>query len=276
VSWKQAAKTDIDGVLRLLLRDEPLCVALSSRLKDRTRGWALFVNADENGEARECFLLTRYGLLLPVLEETADGIDMLTETLMNLSPAVHSIMGMTRWVERAQAALPLPPTTRVEYHLMSMSSGEWKTPVEAPPGVRIRQAGVGDAEALFPLQMHYEKEEVILSPSFFNEIQCMRLLKESLRAEIVLYAEMDGRPVAKAGTNARGFGVDQIGGVFTVPDQRGKGLAAAVMSSMLSVIFKDKKAACLFVKKTNPAAISLYERLGFRTVGGYTISYYGY
>ncbi len=282
MSWKQATKNDLESVRRLLLRDEVPCVALSARLRDRIRGYAWYVNADERGQARECFLLSRYGLLLPMLPETADGSVELRETLCSLTPAVHSVMGMTAWVDKAEAALPVSPSTRIDYHLMSLTPAERKTPPAAPgavhraEGLRIRRAGIGDAEALFPLQVLYEKEEVILTPSAFNDAQCMRLLKNSLREEIVLYAEMNGRPVAKAGTNARGYGVDQIGGVFTMPEERRKGLAAAVVSALLSLIFEQKSGACLFVKKKNPAAISLYNRLGFRTVGGYAISYFGF
>ncbi len=276
MSWKQAMKSDLESVRRLLLRDEIPCVALSSRLRDRTRGCAWYVNADERGEARECFLLSRYGLLLPMLPETPDGSVALEETLIGLKPAVHSVMGMTPWVDKTEAALPISPSTRIDYHLMSLIPAELKKPTAVHPGLSIRRAGIGDAEALFPLQKLYEKEEVILTPSAFNDAQCMRLLKNSLREEIVLYAEMDGKPVAKAGTNARGYGVDQIGGVFTVPEERGKGLAAAVVSALLSIIFEEKGGACLFVKKKNSAAISLYSRLGFRTVGGYAISYFGF
>ena len=103
----------------------------------------------------------------------------------------------------------------------------------------------------------------------------MKLLKRSLRDELVYVAELDGVPVAKAATNARGFGVDQIGGVYTVPEKRSKGLAARVVADLLETVFRDKAAACLFVKKKNRPALALYDRLGFTPVTDYIISYYG-
>ena len=65
-------------------------------------------------------------------------------------------------------------------------------------------------------------EEVVIDPSHFSDAQCMKFLKHSLKEELVYVAERDGLPVAKAATNARGFGVDQVGGVYTVPAERNK------------------------------------------------------
>jgi predicted GNAT family acetyltransferase len=81
--------------------------------------------------------------------------------------------------------------------------------------------------------------------------------------------------LSKAGTNARGFDADQIGGVFTVEEERGRGLARRVMDALLGRIFQEKSQASLFVKKLNPAAVTLYRRLGFRELEDFRISYFG-
>jgi predicted GNAT family acetyltransferase len=80
--------------------------------------------------------------------------------------------------------------------------------------------------------------------------------------------------VAKAGTNARGFGVDQIGGVFTLEKLRNSGIAFRVMEELLRQVFAHKDMACLFVKKDNLPALALYKRLGFATADSYRISYF--
>jgi uncharacterized protein len=116
---------------------------------------------------------------------------------------------------------------------------------------------------------------VVIDPAHFNEAQCMRLLRHTLHEELVYVIERDGQPVAKAATNARGYGIDQIGGVYTVPALRCKGMARMVVSSLLREIFREKESACLFVKQKNRPAITLYDRLGFVTVSDYVISYYG-
>ena len=90
----------------------------------------------------------------------------------------------------------------------------------------LRRPTPADAGALLPLQHAYEKEEVLLDPALFNDALSMRSLLQSLREEVHVVLEREGRPLAKAATNARGFTVDQIGGVYTVPTDRGKGSRA--------------------------------------------------
>lgn len=185
-------------------------------------------------------------------------------------------MGIGRSVAAVETHMPVMPTTRIEYFLMTVSRRGLKPALPSlDRRVRVRVANASDAEALFPLQKGYELEEVVIDPYHFNDEQCMRLLKRTLREELVFIAERDGVPVAKASTNARGFLVDQIGGVYTNPGDRGGGFAKVVVSELLQRIFQEKEAACLFVKKRNRPAISLYERLGFEPVTEYVISYYG-
>ena len=180
-----------------------------------------------------------------------------------------------------ERAMPVTPSTRIEYRLMRLARASWAGPAAhasaaaAAEGVRVRRSGIGDAALLFPLQRAYELEEVVIDPALFSDAACLKLLRQGLRQELVFHASRDGRPLAKAGTNARGFGVDQIGGVFTLASERGKGLARIVMAALLEEIFAEKPAACLFVKTANAPAIALYERLGFTTLRGYVISYYG-
>ena len=206
-------------------------------------------------------------------ESHCDGLG---AVLRDLRPAVHSIMGIGRCVNAVEAFIPLPPTTRIEYFLMTLARGDLRPSLPAETqGLRVRRADVSDAEVLFPLQKGYELEEVVLDAAQFNEAQCMKLLRQALRTELIYVAERDGVAVAKAGTNARGFGVDQIGGVYTVPHERNKGFGAIVVAELLKGIFGEKQEACLFVKKRNRPAIALYDRLGFSPVTDYVISYYG-
>lgn len=277
MSWRAAAKKDIPAVLRCLLREESLCVPFTSRIRAGARGCEIFFDADDRGVVTDCALFTVGGLLLPVFSTPPAHRGELARLLSRLRPAVHSIMGVSRCVEEAEALVPIPPSKTIEYFLMSLEKeqarGLWTAPTG--PDTRVRRAGPPDAGALFPLQEAYEKEEVLIDPDHFNPGQCMKSLVLSLREELLYVLERDGRPVAKAATNARGFGVDQIGGVYTVPTDRGKGFARIVMVALLREVFREKSGACLFVKKKNRPAISLYAGLGFKPVTEYAISYYG-
>jgi predicted GNAT family acetyltransferase len=276
MSWRRATRKDLGSILDFLLRDEALCVPFTSRLRAGTRGCEIFFDTDEKGAVAESFLYTSSGLLLPVLGKKETCRDGLQDILRDLNPMVHSIMGVGRCVDAIEALLPVPPTTRIEYFLMTVGRYQLRPVLPAKsPAVQIRRADPYDADALFPLQKEYEMEEVVIDPSHFSDAQCMKFLKHSLKEELVYVAERDGMPVAKAATNARGFAVDQVGGVYTVPPERGKGIGAVVVAELLKETFTEKQAACLFVKKRNRPAIALYDRLGFAPVTDYVISYYG-
>ena len=277
MSWQPAARKDSPAVLRFLLADEALCVPFTSRLRAGGRGSAVYCNVEEQGTVTDCILFSSGGLLLPVLSSPPARRQELAGLISRLRPSVHSIMGITRCVEEAEGLVPVAPTRRIEYFLMTLAREGahrlWTAPLA--PGLRVRRAGPADASAILPLQEAYEKEEVLIDPAHFNEGVCLRSLVQSLREEVMFVLERDGQPVAKAATNARGYTVDQIGGVYTVAADRDKGFARVVMVALLREIFREKAAACLFVKKKNKPAISLYQGLGFQPVNEYTISYYG-
>jgi predicted GNAT family acetyltransferase len=276
VSWRQAGRRDLAALLEFLLPEEALFVPFTSRLRSGARGYEVFMDTDDTGAVRDCFLHTSGGLLLPALSPEGQEQRELSTLLAGLRPMVHSIMGVGRCVDVIEAHLPLPPTTRVEYFLMTLEEGT-RHPVlpPDPPGLSVRKADPYDADLLFPMQKCYELEEVVIASAHFNEAQCMKSLRIALHEQLVYVAEVRGVPVSKAATNARGYKVDQIGGVYTVPQERGKGLGKAVVAELLKNVFSAKQAACLFVKKHNRAAIALYERLGFEPVTDYVISYYG-
>jgi predicted GNAT family acetyltransferase len=273
MSWHHAARKDIGLVLDFLLRNEALFVAITSRIRTGVRGCEVYFDS-EAGTVRECILFTSTGLLLPALDPGADDRRELGCLLRDLRPTVHSIMGVGRSVLTIEELLPLQATTRIEYFLMTLAAASMN-PVLPVEGVSARRAEPYDAENLFPLQRGYELEEVVIDPVHFSDAQCMKMLKLALRDELVCVAERQGVPVAKAATNARGFGVDQIGGVYTLPEERGRGIGGMVVLELLRAVFKEKKAACLFVKKRNRPAIALYDRLGFSPATDYVITYYG-
>jgi len=276
MSWRQGSRRDLHTLLEFLLPDEAQVVPFTSRLRNGARGFEVRFEEGPAGAVRGGFLHTSNGLLLPAFSDTPPDAAELAPVLRELRPAVHSIMGVGRSVNAVEASLPIPPTTRVEYFLMTLKDGA-RHPVlrDQAPGLLVRMADGGDADLLFPLQRGYELEEVVISPAHFSEGQCMRTLRLSLREQLVAIAEISGAAVGKAGTNARGYKVDQIGGVYTVPEERGKGVGAAVVSELLDRVFQEKREACLFVKKHNRSAIALYESLGFEPVTDYVISYYG-
>ena len=287
MSWKKAEREDLPALVRLVSDREWRSVPFSARLRHPRGGgrpllpprWEANLLVHREGEdADAALLLTSGGLLLPLLAPARSARRPAFPGWRGLARSLHSLMGPLPEVRWAEQALPARPRVSIEYHLMALEKSAYRPTAEpdAPgiPGLRLRPAVAADAPALYPLQRDYELEEVLIEPGHFSAQACLGGLRRMLRQQVIILAERDGRPVAKAGTNARGFAVDQIGGVFTVEAERGRGVARRVMRELLDRIFREKGTASLFVKKHNAPAIALYRRLGFRVLEDYRISYF--
>ncbi len=128
-------------------------------------------------------------------------------------------------------------------------------------------------ENIFPLQQAYLFEEVLVDRASYNAKQARKQLLAAL-AEQVTFVLFDNQTlVSKVSTNARGLATDQIGGLYTLPDYRRRGIARYLMTVLLQKIFQTKEQAALFVKQNNRAAINLYSSMGFVHRGNLRISY---
>jgi predicted GNAT family acetyltransferase len=74
---------------------------------------------------------------------------------------------------------------------------------------------------------------------------------------------IDGRLAAMAGERMRFPGYTEVSGVCTHPDFRGRGLARSLSAVVTAYILARGEQAFLHAWKSNRAAISLYEGLGF-------------
>ncbi len=134
---------------------------------------------------------------------------------------------------------------------------------------------------LFDLQKHYETEEVVPVCLSLDEDLCRLRLSNSLRTQYILALCLSDpatgaeQLVAKAGTNAIGFKAVQFGGVYTSAPFRKRGFARILLCALISKILRMRRVPVLFVKTHNATAVSLYHSLGFMTLCGYTIAYYG-
>ncbi len=87
-----------------------------------------------------------------------------------------------------------------------------------------------------------------------------------MAGEGITVAEVDGEPVAKVETMVRTSRMAQIGGVYTRPGHRGRGLAGACMSLLCGRLLRDYEACVLNVAAGNEPARRLYYGLGFEYV----------
>jgi predicted GNAT family acetyltransferase len=76
--------------------------------------------------------------------------------------------------------------------------------------------------------------------------------------------KQDGRLVAMAGERMKPAGFTEVSGVCVHPDQRGRGLAAGLMSLVGEQIVARGEIPFLHVYDHNTPAIAIYEALGYR------------
>jgi predicted GNAT family acetyltransferase len=83
-------------------------------------------------------------------------------------------------------------------------------------------------------------------------------------------AVVDDTPLSYAATNARLPNMVQLGGIWTVPEWRGKGYGrCAVAGLLLNLASQGVKRAILFTAQNNYAAQQVYFILGFEVIGEY-------
>jgi predicted GNAT family acetyltransferase len=137
-----------------------------------------------------------------------------------------------------------------------------------------RNAGPEDLEALLPVARAYEMEEVATSMHPFDEAVCRANQARALARYRVRVLETEGGIVARAQTNAIGYGREQLGGIIVLPQLRGRGYGRLVVTDLIESILADGKGLSLFVKKGNNPARSLYESLGFVFSGDFRVDYF--
>lgn len=211
------------------------------------------------------------GLILPLFANDDPLVYSELPPLPELSTPL-SIVGESEDVDLIESRILLPIKRCVLYDLMMLVDVPDSLPRVS--GLTISQASVKEWRLLFPLQRDYEIEEVSIDGFPFDATLCIKNLKHSLKRERILVGYLDGSAIAKIGTNARGIGLSQVGGAFTHPNYRRKGISRDLLSKLIQSERGMNRNLVLFVKKSNLAAKSLYIQSGFVEIGEFKMCYY--
>ncbi|WP_221563676.1 GNAT family N-acetyltransferase [Alkalihalobacillus sp. TS-13] len=127
----------------------------------------------------------------------------------------------------------------------------------------IRMAEEEDVEAIFMLRERIEE--------FTDSISSRESLLHSIRSNTGrTYLVKDGDfAITSVSTTAENSMSAMVVGVCTDTAHRNKGLASRCLSALCEDVLKEGKTLCLFYD--NPAAGSIYKRLGFKDIGRWTM-----
>ncbi|WP_162788553.1 GNAT family N-acetyltransferase [Amycolatopsis albispora] len=139
-----------------------------------------------------------------------------------------------------------------------------------PQGVRgeFRQADEGDTDLLLRWRAEFLAEAVTYVPP---EREPEKVLADQMAAGNVfgLWC-VDGEPVSMAFSRVPEADMTRIGFVYTPPEQRGHGYAAAVTAGITRRAQQAGiKHITLFTDDANPVSNRIYQRLGYRFVDSY-------
>ncbi len=290
--WKLAQEQDLGRLSRFLEEREWECVSFSAHLMEngvwklprryRKRVFLLPpTSTGHQGGLSAAVLQTSNGFVYPVFDSEMqvepDSLKALARSLDSGLGKVSTLMGVYEDVRAIEARFPEPPAHAIDYDILSLSVTADREPLRREgtrEGITVRRATPEDLPELLPLQEAYEREEVLLPGRGINRGLTMRMLQTSIEKQLVVLATDRGRVVGKAATNARGGCFDQLGGVYTVPELRGRGIGTLVVATITKQILREQRGVSLFVKKDNVPAKRLYARLGFSHVADLRIGYY--
>jgi predicted GNAT family acetyltransferase len=245
---------------------------------------SIFINTDSRDNITCAVMITGNGQLLPLIKERIKNgecsFNELSTMLGSRIYLLNSIMGEQNTVDEIYSSLSglIKSEGNTEYHYYTMllsSKKEFIRPdfKETEKKYTLRPPSPEDISELMPLQEMYEKEEVLPSEELFNPDTACRYLKNTIKQQISVVCECRGKIVSKANTNGSGINCTQIGGVFTIPEYRNRGICRLVTGKLTEKILDGGKKPSLFVKQENKPAISVYIKLGFKITSGFKIIY---
>ncbi len=253
---------------------EETCVSLASLIR-RKSDKLVFISTSESTVVEPVGILNLDSTLYHCIPDITkiDKISLLEDLPYLLQKPVRCISGETTTTDYLIKFFPNPKQV-YPYKMMRWSKTQDSVVSTLSGGEEIIRCTEHDMDFLHSLQKDYLKDEVAVPGRTLTDAEVDITLRQILKNQICLAMTVDGEIVAKANTNAIGINCVQIGGVYTHPLYRRNGYAGALIQALCNRATRAQKQPVLFVKEKNKPALSLYQKLGFKECGRYTIAYY--
>lgn len=152
---------------------------------------------------------------------------------------------------------------------MSISSSD----AAGPGGSGVRRATLDDLDELVPMIAAYRVEDGLSRRGDDHTAWIRTHAKERLESGNLFVLESDGRLAFTGAFNFAGRFGSGLGGIYTAPSERGRGLASRAVADLCRLAFLVGPVVTLHVAQGNAPAIRAYEKAGFRTAGRYRLTF---
>jgi predicted GNAT family acetyltransferase len=197
-----------------------------------------------------------------------DDVSLLAKELLPVHPELDSVMG-PRDIAAAFAAAWSAATARTVRPILDLRLYRLADLLVPQVDGHARLGTEADLDLLAEHWVAFSAEANAHRPSTFAEARTgvRRLL--TLGAGYVIW-EIDGVPVSSACAKFPNAGASRIGPVYTPPEHRRRGYAAAATAAAASwALSAGATEVLLYTDLANPTSNAVYQRIGFRPAADY-------
>jgi ribosomal protein S18 acetylase RimI-like enzyme len=127
----------------------------------------------------------------------------------------------------------------------------------------LTPAGPADVALLYESGADLRAEELEEDPRVVDALAYRKRVEEEARdGHTYVWKDAEGLRF-RASVSAITADAAQVSGVYTPPGQRNRGNATRGLAELCTRLFEHSRAVCLFVNRSNEAALKVYQRLGF-------------
>jgi len=256
------------GAIDVFLRDGGAADAWL-RHKHRERGERGFIGVFEDDRLVGLALLAS-GALSAASKTTDDAARALAPAVRARDPW-HSVVGPERPCAILVQELAGRSALRVNrvQEFMSVASVANVTGGE----VTLRPARARDLPRILPLAARYRVEDGLAREGEEVGDWLRSHLSGRIRKKAVYVLEESGRVVFMGAFNFRGTMGAGLGGIYTIPEFRGRGVASRATAELCRIGLAVGPVVTLHVDQRNAAAIRCYEKAGLTRHGQYRLTF---
>lgn len=216
---------------------------------------------DDNGQLKGVICFYNLGSCIPHFEDSS-AVEHMTELMKERK--FTFLLGMEKIISPLYEGIKSVKTVKEyseDYYYINRDFKPFTV-----GGLNFEDAKAVDEDKAVSFIAHARKDG-------FGDVQTkediLKTLKQRGSEEDFILAVKDDKVAAQACIQTATSHINQIGAVYTLTEERGKGYAKAVVSELCRRILKRGKIPTLFVKSNNTPALKAYQALGFEYYDNY-------